>query len=205
MLLVLVAVAIGAYAYLYWWSKTPVHGFLDGIEGVRQVSERASNAVIGNRGSNTGVQPGENTVVPPTMTFRTYEDTETGFNFSFSYPDTWTPSTTEVEEGTSVCFTEGIGDCLVTVSAREASVNMSEDTALDALRAEFRKGRIAESARSVDGNEGTQLRVSGYPAWEEGSTRAVVFTHENRVFIIEAALGQEAIFDRIVSSFKFQD
>jgi hypothetical protein len=205
MLLVLVAVAIGAYAYLYWWSKTPVHGFLDGIEGVRQVSERASNAVIGSRGNTPAAQSGENTVLPPAMTFKTYENTEIGF--SFSYPDTWVPSATRIDEGTDVCLIESgaTGGCLATVSFEDVSVNMNEDIALEALRADLRAGRITESSRSVAGDEGTLLRVSGYPAGEENSTRAVVFTHENRVFVIEAALGQEAVFDRIVSTFRFQD
>ncbi len=206
MLGVLVLVAVAAYGYLYWWSKTPVHGFLDGIEGVQQLSERASNAVIGPRGGATGAQPGENTTLPPAMTFRTYENTEIGF--SFSYPDTWTPSATNIDAGTDVCLSEanGTGACLIEVSFEDVSVNMSADVALDALRAEFREGRISESSRSVAGNEGTLLRVSNYPAGEEEATRAIVFTSvDNDVFVIKAALGQEAIFDRVVSSFRFQD
>lgn len=82
---------------------------------------------------------------------------------------------------------------------------MRADIALDAFRAEFRAGRIAESSRSIAGAEATRLTISGYPAGEEGATRAAVFTHDAVVYTIKTAPGYEAVFDRIVSSFAFQD
>lgn len=207
MLGVLVLVAIGAYAYLYWWSKTPDHGFLDDIPVVRDASNSASGVV--SRTRTDAQQPttpnGETPEAPAAYTYRTYQNTE--FGFSFAYPDAWTVSSTEVSPETEICIkvAEATGGCLATITFEKESVNMRADIALDAFRAEFRAGRIAESSRSIAGAEATRLTISGYPQGEEGATRAAVFTHDSMVYTIKTAPGYEAVFDRIVSSFAFQD
>lgn len=205
MLGVLVLVAVGAYAYLYWWSQTPVHGFLDNIPAVRDASNNASNAVIRPQVPAPAETPTEDDQPAVQYSYVAYENTE--FGFSFDYPSEWIPSITKTEPATKICIKEkeGTGGCLVTVMFEEESVNMNADKALDALRAELRAGRISESSRSIAGNEATRLTVSGYPQGEENATRAAVFTHDRLVFTIKASAGQEAVYDRVVSSFRFQD
>jgi len=206
MLAVLVAVALGAYAYLWWWGSTEDHGYLDSVPGLRDASQGASDAVIRPKPVVPGT-PGEpgSQVPPASQTYRTYENTE--FGFSFSYPDNWSVSSTSVDPSTEVCLkVEGAtGDCLVTIVYEKESVNMNADKALDRLRDELRKGRIAESTRTIAGEEAKQLKVSNYPAGEENYTRAAVFVHDMQVYSISSAMGQEAVYDRITSSFKFQD
>ncbi|HEY0979764.1 MAG TPA: PsbP-related protein [Candidatus Paceibacterota bacterium] len=201
MLLALVVVAVGAYAYLYWWSRTPDHGFFDNLPPVRIFSEQAADAVIGQRPDmqQPGAPAGEET--PAAMTFRTYENTEYGF--SFSYPDTWTATATELNEKTTVCMKvfEATGGCLATLTFEPESVNMSTDVALNALRAELRDGRINEGASRIAGEAATRLTVSG----DAAATRALVFAHDRLVYTIQTAPGQEGAFDRMVSSFRFQD
>lgn len=204
-LIALVLVAIGAHAYLYWWSRTADHGFLDDIEVVRDASQSASDAVIKPRVPAPAPEEGTSGDSETAVTYTTYENTELGF--TFSYPDTWVPSATRIVEGTDICLikSQGTGGCLVTVSFDEESVNLNEDIALDALRAEVRKGRANESSRRIAGEDATMFQVSGYPKGEEGITRAAVFTHERQVYVIKASAGQESAFDRIASSFRFVD
>lgn len=205
MLAVLVAVALGAYAYLWWWGSTEDHGYLDSVPGLRDVSQSASDAVVRPQpGAPAPGQPGSETP-PASQTYRTYENSE--FGFSFSYPDNWSVSSTSVDPSTTICMkVEGAtGGCLATIVYEKESVNMNVDKALDALRAELRAGRIAESTRTIAGESATQLRVSNYPAGEEGDTRAAVFLHDMQVYTVSAAMGQEAAYERITSSFRFQD
>jgi hypothetical protein len=206
MLLVLVAVAVGAYAYLYWWSQTPDHGFLDTVPVVRDASDSAAGTVIQPRTPLPTV-PAEgepaagDETLPPSMTFRSYEDTTEGF--SFSYPETWSVSATDQAERTDVCLMDasGTGGCAVTVSFEEESVNMSEETALEALQVAMREGNPRSSSITIGGlEEGTQLRASG----SEGPTRGAVFSHEGTVFWISAGAGNEAVYDKLVSTFLFQ-
>jgi len=206
MLGVLVLVAIGAYAYLYWWSRTPDHGVLDTFPVVTNLSNQAAEAVVRRPAPIVPEAEAPREDAGETQaSYRTHTNTE--FGFSFEYPDTWVVSQDARGGEVTLCLNEasGTGGCLATLSLVEEGVNATEETALDALRAEFRAGRIAESSRRIGGEDATQLRVSGYPAGEEGSTRAAVFAHERRIYRIEAAPGQEAVFDRIVSSFRFQD
>lgn len=205
MLVVLVLVALGAYAYLYWWSQTEDHGYFDTVPGLRDVSQSASDAVIRPQPAAPGTpEPGEETP-PASQTYRTYENTE--FGFSFSYPDNWTVSSNSVDSSTTLCLrvTDSTGGCLITLVYEPESVNASLDKTLDALRAEYRAGRIAESSRTIGGEDATQFRVSSYPAGEEGITRAAVFMHDRQIYTIAASMGQEAVFERLASSFRFQD
>ncbi len=145
-------------------------------------------------------------VPPASQTYRTYQNTE--FGFSFSYPDNWKVSQTTVEDRTTVlCLTvtDSTGGCLATVSLEKEGVNASADIWLKALNAEYRDGKITESERRIAGKEATQLRVTSYPAGKENNTRASVFVYDARVYSITGAAGQEAVYDRITSSFAFQD
>lgn len=204
MLAVLVLVALGAYAYLYWWSQTPVHGVLDDIPVVRDASDSASRAVVRTPGTTPDGAEGTDTD-SPRYTYRSYENSE--FGFSFSYPDAWTASAKKISPETRICLTEAdsTGDCLVTVAFEKESVNLNAGIALDALRADGRAGRIAESSSRVAGQDATVLKVSNYPAGEEAYTRAAVFTHQDMVYTIQAEKGQEAVFDRIIASFAVRD
>lgn len=205
MLVVLVLVALGAYAYLWWWGNTEDHGYFDSVPGLRDVSQGASDAIIRPQPAAPGTPaPGEETP-DASQSYRTYENTE--FGFSFSYPDTWTVSSTSVDPSTTLCLrvTDSTGGCLATVVYEMESVNASMDKTLDALRAEYRAGRIAESSRTIAGESATQLRVSSYPAGEEAATRAAVFVHDRQIYAISASAGQEAVFERLTSSFRFQD
>ncbi len=203
MLVVLVLVALGAYAYLYWWSKTPDHGVFDTIPVVRDASDKASNAVVRPQPATPGAPAP--TAPAASATYRTYENTEVGF--SFSHPDNWIPNQTSVDPRTTICMNvaEGTGDCLASVAFEEESVNMNEGIAREALETELRAGQARDTERRIAGSLATVYTVSGYPAGEEKSTRAAVFTHADMVYIIKASKGQEAVFDRIVSSFEFQD
>jgi len=205
MLAVLVAVALGAYAYLWWWGSTEDHGYLDTVPGLRDVSQSASDAVTRPKPAAPGTDTPDTQVPPASLSYRTYENTE--FGFSFSYPDNWSVSSTSVDPSTTLCLkvTDSTGDCLATVVFEKESVNMSADKALSALKDELRKGRIAESSRSIAGETATQLKVSSYSAGEENDTRAAVFTHDMQVYVVSVAMGQEAVYERIASSFRFQD
>ncbi len=203
MLAVLVVVALGAYAYLWWWGQTEDHGYLDTVPALRDASENASEAVRPRPVTpGTPAAPGEQ--VPASQTYRTYENSE--FGFSFSYPDNWTVSSNSVDPSTTLCLrvTDSTGGCLATVTFEMESVNMSLEKVLDALRADLRAGRIAESSRTIAGESATQFKVSNYPAGQEGDTRAAAFLHETEVYTITATMGQEAVYDRLTSSFKFQ-
>jgi hypothetical protein len=204
MLVVLVLVALGAYAYLWWWGNTEDHGYFDTVPGLRDVSQSASDAVIRPQPAAPGEETPD-TDTPASQTYRTYENTE--FGFSFSYPDNWTVSSNSVDPSTTLCLrvSDSSGGCLITIMYEMESVNASMDKTLDALRAEYRAGRIAESSRTVGGENATQFRVSGYPAGEEGATRAAVFMHDRQIYTVSAIAGQEAVFERLVSSFRFQD
>lgn len=205
MLVVLVLVALGAYAYLWWWGNTEDHGYLDAVPGLRDVSQSASDAVIRPQPVVPGTETPDTDTPPASQTYRTYENTE--FGFSFSYPDNWTVSSNSVDSSTTLCLvvTDSTGGCLVTIEYEMESVNASMDKTLDALRAEYRAGRIAESSRTVGGEVAKQFRVSGYPAGEEGVTRAAVLVHDRQIYAISAVAGQEAVFERLASSFRFQD
>ena len=205
MLVALVLVALGAYAYLWWWGSTEDHGYFDSVPGLRDVSQSASDAVIRPQPAAPGTPtPGEE-APPASQTYRTYENTE--FGFSFSYPDNWTVSANSIDPTTTLCLrvTDSTGGCLVTIKYEMESVNASADKTLDALRAEYREGRIAESSRTIGGEGATQLRISSYPAGQEGATRAAVFMHDRQIYVISAEMGQEAVFERLASSFRFQD
>jgi len=205
MLAVLVVVALGAYAYLWWWGSTEDHGYLDTVPALRDASQNASDAVVRPRPVTPGTPaaPGEQ-VPPASQTYRTYENSE--FGFSFSYPDNWTVSSNSVDPSTTLCLkvTDSTGGCLATITFEKESVNMSVDKALSALRDELRAGRIAESSRTIGGESATQFKVTNYPAGQEGDTRAAAFLHDMQVYSITASMGQEAVYDRISSSFKFQ-
>lgn len=209
MLGVLVLVALGAYAYLYWWSKTPDHGFFDTIPAVQRASEQASRAVVRSQvpaqpGAPGVVNPGtEGTPAVPSTTYRTYANTQ--YSFSFAYPDNWDVSESTQAGVTTVCIaTEGgNGPCLVTLRLEKESVNVSAEKTLAALRTEFRAGNVSESSRRIGGVEAEVLRVGGYPAGAENSTRAAVFVKDQWVYTLETASGQEAIFDRVADSFLF--
>lgn len=209
MLLVLVLVAIGAYAYLYWWSRTPDHGVFDSVPALHDASDNAAKKVIRPQTpvvpSQPVVNPGtEGTPTVPSTTYRTFENTE--FSFSFAYPDNWSASQTrQVEDTTTVCVrTEGeTGGCLITLTLTKESVNASAEKSLEALQAEFRKGNVTESTRRIGGETAEVLKVAGYPAGEENSTRAAVFTKDGYVYVLETASGQEAMFDRVADSFLF--
>lgn len=205
MLAVLVVVALGAYAYLWWWGNTEDHGYLDSVPGLRDASQSASDAVIRPQPAAPGAEEPATQVPPASLSYRTYENTE--FGFTFSYPDNWTVSSTSVDPSTTLCLkvTDSTGDCLATVVFEKESVNMNADKAVNALRDELRKGRIAESTRSIAGETAMQLKVTNYPAGEENDTRAAVFTHDMQVYAVSVAMGQEAVYERIVSSFRFQD
>lgn len=204
MLAVLVVVALGAYAYLYWWSRTPDHGYLDSVPALRDASQGASDAVIRRTPVEPGTPAAPGEEAPASQTYQTYENSE--FGFSFSYPDNWIASATSVDPETTICMKlkDSTGDCLATVVFEKESVNVNLDKTLDALRAEYRAGRVTESSRTVGGEKATQLRVANYPAGAENETRASVFLHDMQVYTISGAMGQEAVYDRIVSSFKFQ-
>ena len=209
---VLVLVAIGAYAYLYWWSTTPDRGFFENLPPiVKTTSDSAARAII-RPTTPAPVVPGtpaspatEGTPTVPSTTYRTFENSE--FGFTFAYPDNWTPSQTKVTDATEVCLSVegGVGGCAVSVRFVKESVNDSADKSLDALRAEFRNGSIAESTRRVGGQEATLLKVTKYPAGESAGTRAAVFMKDDLVFVLEGAAGQEAVFDRVADSFRFND
>lgn len=203
MLVVLVLVALGAYAYLYWWSSTPDHGVFDTIPVVRDASDAASNTVVRQQPAKPAAPAA--TATTTSATYRTYEDTT--MEFSFAYPDNWVVSKTETSPTTNYClnFSEGTGGCLASVAVTDESVNASVEKSIEALEAEFRAGRVSDSTRRIAGEEATLIQVSGYPTGQENSTRAAVFAHENRIYVVEAAAGQEAVFDRITSSFAFQD
>ena len=207
MLGVLILVAIGAYAYLYWWSQTPNHGVFDSIPAVQEASDAAAEAVIRPRVtpepsavSNPGT---EGTPTAPSTSYRTFENTE--FSFSFAYPDNWMVSETQANEETRICVTTegGTGGCLISLLLVEESVNASAEKSLEALKAEFRSGNITESARTIGDARAEVLRVASYPEEEENSTRAAVFTRDGMIYVIETAPGQEAIFDRVADSFLF--
>lgn len=210
MLGVLVLVAIGAYAYLYWWSKTPDHGVFDTVPFVRDASDSASNAVIRpqpekpSAGTPGAAIPTEGSPTVPSTTYRTFENTE--FSFSFAYPDNWVLSQSQSNGNTRVCVkTEGgTGDCLISLLLQKEGVNVSADRSLEELKTEFRAGKIAESTRRIGGQEAQVLKVSGYPDGEEESTRAAVFMKDDMVYVLETAIGQEAMFDRVADSFIFQ-
>lgn len=205
---VLVLVAIGAYAYLYWWSQTPDHGVFDTIPAVQQASEQASKAVIRPRAPQPGapvVNPGtDGTPTVPSTSYRTFENTE--FSFSFAYPDNWELSQTKQNDVTSICVTTegGTGPCLIAVRLEKESVNVSVEKTLAALETKFRAGNVSESSRRIGEIEADVLRVGGYPAGQENSTRAAVFVKNGWVYTIETAAGQEAIFDRVADSFLFR-
>lgn len=206
-LAVLVVVAVAAHAYLYWWNNTEDHGVLDTIPVVNTVSESLSNAVrpaAPAPGADTETDTPDAATPDSSVAYRGYENTE--FKFSFTYPETWTVSQSGSDGKTTLCLNEkdGTGGCLVTITRAEESVNVSTDNALDAFRAEFRAGSIKESKTKVGDDTATLLRVSGYPAGEADSTRAVVFVHNRQVYTVEAAAGQEAVFDRLTNSFLFQ-
>jgi hypothetical protein len=210
MLGVLVLVAIGAYAYLYWWSRTPDHGVFDTVPFVRDASDSASDAVIRPQPAKpAAVTPGtavptEGTPTVPSTTYKTFENSE--FSFSFAYPDNWSVSQNQLNGDTHVCVrTEGgTGDCLISVLLQKQSVNVSAERSLEALKAEFRAGKITESTRRIGGEEAQVLKVSGYPSGEEESTRAAVFMKNDIVYVLTTANGQEAMFDRAADSFLFR-
>lgn len=210
MLGVLVVVAVGAYAYLYWWSRTPDHGVFDTVPFVRDASDKASDVVVRTQTPKPApVIPGtpatEGSPTVPSTTYRTFENSE--FAFSFAYPDNWSVSQDQKNGNTRVCVrTEGgTGGCLISVTLQKESVNVSADRSLEELRTEFREGKIIESTRRIGGEEAKVLKVSGYPAGEEESTRAAVFMKDNLVYVLETANGQEAMFDRVADSFLFTD
>jgi hypothetical protein len=207
MLGVLVVVAIGAYAYLYWWSRTPDHGVFDTVPFVRDASDSASTAVIrpqpGKPVPGTAT-PTEGSPTVPSTTYRTFENSE--FAFSFAYPDNWSVSQNQQSGDTRICVrTEGgTGDCLISILLQKAGVNVSAERSLEALKVDFRAGKIAESSRRIGGEEAQVLKVSGYPAGELNSTRAAVFSKDGLVYVLETASGQEAMFDRVADSFLFR-
>lgn len=205
MLGVLVLVAIGAYAYLYWWSRTPDHGVFDEVPFVRDVSHNASNAVIRPQPAKPApAQPTDGSPTIPSTTYRTFENSE--FSFSFAYPDNWTVSQDQRNGDTRVCVrTEGgTGDCLISVLLQKEGVNVSAERSLGELKTRFREGKIAESTRRIGGVEAEVLKVSGYPAEIKESTRAAVFQYKQQVYVLETAAGQEAMFDRVADSFLFR-
>ncbi len=203
MLAVLVLVALAAYAYLYWWSKTDDHGFLDSVPGLSDVSKNASNAVIPKPGVPAPGAPAPGTGVSK-VAYRTYTNTE--LKLSFEYPETWLVTKNTVGGKTTVCLNgkDSVGGCLVSIALEKESVNVSMDKTLEALRAEFRAGTITESTKRVAGETATVLKVSGYPTDNQNSTRAAVFTHDMSVYTIEAEPGQQDLFDHVTSSFAFQ-
>ena len=206
-LVVLAVLAVAVFGYLQWWNRTEDHGVLDDIPAVQEASESASNAVVRTPvrpAPAAPVNPGtEGSPTVPSTSYRTCENTE--LSFSFAYPDNWSVSQTKGSDRTEVCLrTEGgTGPCLVTVVAEKEGVNASAEKTLDAFRAEFRNGTIAESSRRVGGVEADALRASGYPAGEMAGSRALVFVNDGYVYSIEGARGQEDIFDRVADSFLF--
>jgi|GEM_PF-3599718 len=209
MLGVLVVVAIGAYAYLYWWSQTPDHGVFDSIPAIQQASDSASRAVVrpstpGTTPPGTLINPGtEGTPTVPSTSYKTFANTE--LSFSFAYPENWVVSQSSANGITTVCVrTEGgTGDCLISLVAQKEGTNVSAERSLEELRTEFRAGNVTESSRRIGGEEADVIRVGGYPAGEENSTRAAVFMRGEMVYVLETKQGQEAIFDRVADSFLF--
>jgi hypothetical protein len=206
-LVVLAVIAIGVFAYLQWWNRTEDHGVLDEIPAVQQASDSASKAVVRPAAPKPApvVNPGtEGSPEVPSTTYRTFENNELAF--SFAYPDNWSVSQTKRGDRTEVCLrTEGgTGPCLVTVVAEKESVNASAEKALKAFEGEFHDGNVSESSRRIGGVEADVLKVGGYPAGKENSTRAAVFVEDGYVYSIESEPGQEAIFDRVADSFLFR-
>lgn len=205
LLVVLVVVALGAYAYLYWWAHTDDHGFFDSVPIVHTASNSASKAVI--KPAPVPQTPGEtsDTENPTTLTYRSFANTE--FGFSFDYPEGWDVSQTTVAGVTTLCVRpmDQAGGCRVEIAIASESVNVSAEKSLEALQTEVRAGKIAESTRRIAGEDAAILRVSGYPRGEEGPARGAVFAHEGRVYVLKGIVGSEGIFDRVASSFSFQD
>ncbi len=211
MLAVLVLVAIGAYAYLYWWSRTPDHGFLDTIPVVHDASNKASKAVItpkpGAPAPGTGtVTPTEGNTTTPSTTYKTYESSETDRAYSFAYPDNWSVNQNRVNEVTTVCISNegGDGGCLVSLTITKVDQNVNVGRTLEDLKAEFRKGSVKQSSRTIGGESAQVLKVSGYPADEQNSTRAAVFQKGEYVYVLETMPGREDMFDRVADSFLFR-
>lgn len=208
---VLVVVAIGAYAYLYWWSQTPDHGVFDTIPAVQQASEEASGAVIRQRAS-TGTAPAAPVVNPgtegsatvPSTSYATFENSE--FAFSFAYPDNWKVSQTKTEEENRICINteDGARDCVVSITLTDVREGASVEKSLDMLEKEFDAGIITESSRTISGVQAKVLKVASYPAGEEEATRAAVFAKGDVIYVIRADRGHEAIFDRVADSFLFR-
>jgi len=203
MLAVLVLVALGAYGYLYCWANTDEHGVFDSIPVLRDASQSASDAVIRPQVPAPGTKDEDVVETPagPSVTYRTFENTE--FGFSFDYPETWDVSQTKVTTATTLCLKEkeGTGGCLVTITRDPESINVNADKTLEAFKVELREGSVTESTRRIGGEEADLLRASG----NVDSTRAAVFVHDMAVYSIEGMKGQEAVFDRVASSLSFTD
>lgn len=207
LLALLVVVALSAHAYLYWWSTTEDHGVLDAIPVVQSVSETVSSIVRPKPQAPANEAPvvSEDGTPEVQVVYRTYENGE--FGFSFSYPETWQLSLTTNVDGTTVCVMppEGTGACRLTIRRVAESVNASMEKTLAALAADYRAGRITTGSRRIAGEAAAIIAVGGYPAGEERATRAAVFVHDRQIYTIEAAAGQEAIFEKAASSFSFQN
>ncbi|MBU2103791.1 hypothetical protein KKD81_02990 [Patescibacteria group bacterium] len=201
-LAVFLAVALGAYAYLYWWAHTPEHGVFDSIPVVREVSDSLSKGVVrpAPQAPEEETDTEESEEVGDTHSYKTY--TNTIQKFSVDYPENWIPTATTVDGVVTLCITdtEATGACMLTVKSEAESVNVSEEKTYTALKAEYRAGKLTELERAVGGEMGRLLRISGEPA----ASRVVVFSHEGRVYTITALEGQEFAFDRATESFKFQ-
>lgn len=207
LLVLLVVVALSAHAYLYWWSTTDDHGLLDTIPVVQSVSETVSNAVRPKPQVPAIETPSaaEDSAPEPQDSYRTYENGE--FGFGFSYPEDWQLSLTTIADGTSICAlpAEGTGGCRLTIRRVAEGVNNSMEKTLAALAAEYRAGRITTGSRRIGGEAAATIAVSGYPEGQERATRAAVFIHDRQIYTIEAAAGHEAAFEKAASSFSFQD